>query len=327
MKSLGNAAMPGIWSSGHGSQFYPLFEKDSVYFGKIKMQKELVLINLYPGFAAVKGDYWMYNTTNKPITITVGYPINGQYPQEIVDNVVFEDLYELQVFINGQHVATQKYPDTSNNIDETPKQVSEKIHNRGWYFWTTTFAPQTITKLTVYFLTDNSQARMRKGYNTKDGSAFTYILETGRAWGGSIDSGNVLIQLNNGLTLDNIKGILPDSTLNGDATHIEYSFTNLEPMPENNILFWYEGEKDSSFDMNNILKRSGEYYKELDVFPLNAFAGNSFMLLHKNDFKVPDTTSWIVGGVLIGIIVAVVVVVAAVIFLLYKLFSQKRSAT
>ena len=325
VKSFGNAAMPGIWSSGHGSQFYPLFEKDSVYFGKIKMQKELVQINLYPGFAAVKGEYWMYNTTDKPITITVGYPINGQYPQDIVDNVVFEDLYEIKVFVNGQMVATQKYPDTSGNIDATPASINEKIRNRGWYFWTTTFAPQTITKLTVYFLTDNSQARMRKGYNIKDGNAFAYILETGRAWGGSIDSGKVLIQLNDGLTLNNIKGILPDSTLTGDDTHIEYSFTSLEPMPENNILLWYEDEKDTSFDMNNIIQKSGDYYKSLDAFSLNAFDSRGFNLLHKNDFKIPDTASWIFGGIVIGVILFGALLIGVTIFVLYKLFWGKKN--
>ena len=235
-----NAAQPGLWNTGNGSQFYPLFAEDSIHFGKIKMKKELVLINLYKGYAVVKGEYWMHNTTNQDISMTVGYPVNGDLPNDIVDNIMFDRLYELKVLVNDEHINFSSTLDSNYQKSKTPLQQSA-FRNNDWYYWKTTFKAGSITKITVYFITDNSRAKLRKGYSSEKGNAFSYILETGKAWAGNIDSGKVLIQLNDGLTLKNIRGVLPDKTLKGNHTQLSFSFINLEPTPANNILIWYDG--------------------------------------------------------------------------------------
>jgi hypothetical protein len=127
---LGNAAMPGMWSTGHGGRFIPLFKEDSVHLGKIQMQRELVLINLYPGFAAVKGEYWMYNTTDKPVTMRVGYPINGKYEAEMVENVMFNDLHKLRALINDQPANVIKAADRYDSV----YRVLDKMQMDNWYY-------------------------------------------------------------------------------------------------------------------------------------------------------------------------------------------------
>jgi hypothetical protein len=283
------------------------------------MQKELVVINLYKGYAVVKGEYWMYNTTNKDITMTTGYPVNGQYPQDVVKNVVFDRLYNLKVLIDEKEVGYKTTLDSNNRRSGSTKDFEgTSFQNSDWYFWKTTFKAGNITKLTVYFITDNSAAKLREGYSAEHGNAFAYILETGKAWAGSIDSGKVLINLKDGLTLKDIKGIYPDSTLKGDNIHLSFSFTNLEPQPSNNILLWYKGIAYGDFKLDNVLANTKNLYADIDAFPLAAFNG-SFTILSVQNFKIHDSSSWIFGGIFAGIALVVLLVIGLIIYVIVKL--------
>lgn len=302
-----NVAQPGMYSAGYAGRFSSLFEKDSVHFGKIVMQRERVMINIYPGFAAVKGEYWMHNPTNETVSMTVGYPLNGgEYEEENIGIVHYEQLSNLKVLMNDRPVSTQFTGDTS----------LANVNNLDWYYWQATFAPNSVTKITVYFLTDNSKAGLREGYNSDDGNAFAYILESGRAWGGDINSGEVFIKLNGGLTLDNINGIIPDSTLKGDKTHLQFSFKDLEPIYVNNILFWYD-KKERFFDFKSIASKAENYFKELDNFPVNEFNNAAFKTIYKNDFGVSTASAWLFIG---GLVLVGLLSLAAFGVVIYKLF-------
>lgn len=312
--SFANVAQPGMWNTGYGTRFTPLFEEDTIHFGKVQMQKELVLINLYPGFAAVKGEYWMYNTADKPITMTVGYPVNGSYEEEKIGDVMYEDLYNLKVIVNDKIVPT------SNNADS----LTAEFNYEKWYYWETTFQPKTVTKVTVYFLTDNSKAHLRNGYNREQGNAFTYVLESGRAWGAAIGNGQILLNLNGGLTLKNIKGILPEKTLKGDNTHLQFTFNNLEPYPQNNILIWYEGQNTTDVYFDKTLQKAETYFRELDHFPVAAFNKSSFKVIEKDNFKVKDTASKVFWGIMIFIGLLFLALIAGFIYLIYRIIRHYR---
>ncbi len=321
IQSFGNAAMPGMWQTGHGGRFIPLFKEDSIHFGKIQMQKELVVVNLYPGFAVVKGEYWMYNTTDEPITMRAGYPINGQYNQELVDNVMFDDIYSLKVLINDQQTNYRKpmegYDSAYRVIEKNDMQM------RNWYYWSCTFAPRQLTKITVYFLTNNSNTGLRSGYSVDKGNGFAYILETGKAWAGKIEQGQVLFHLKNGLTLKDIKGVYPNG-LTGDDTHLKFSFTNLEPDSSNNILLWYKS-KTENFDFNAINKNAEQYYKEIDAFPVAEFNSTQFKAIDKSDFKVHDNTlTWVIVGIIAVVITGIVIVILLLRWLYKLIFKKKR---
>jgi hypothetical protein len=300
-----------MWGTGYGSRFTPLFDEDSVHFGKIAMQKETVLINIYPGFAAIKGEYWMQNTTSTPITMTVGYPVKGVFEEDKIGNIHFEDLSNLKVLVNGQPVQTSRTGDTTRNL-----------LNQEWHYWKTTFAANSITRLTVYFLTDNSNTVLREGYNTSNGNAFSYILESGRAWGGNIGNGQILIQLMDGLELDDIKGVLPDSTLMGDNTHLQFTFSNLEPYPANNILIWYDR---GSIDFKSVSSKAENYFAVLDKFPIADFNQPAFKIVSKNDFEPASTNSIIFWAAIIGGLLLILGVLVTIIYFLFKVIRKAVS--
>jgi hypothetical protein len=282
-----NPAMPGIWNAGVGGQFYPLFEKDSIYFGKIRMQKELVLVNLYPGFAVVKGEYSFLNLSNEDIRMHVGFPVNGTYASAEVDNVMFNDLYGFRAFANQRPVKAYRLSD-SGEVQSVRLIGDSSSFNEvtNWYVWEQDFPRGQPVTLTVYFITQNNLARFKRNFQSRDGNAFGYVLESGRAWAGNIGIGQILVKLNEGLSMNNVQGILPGKGIIGDLTHIQYSFNNLEPEPEHNLLVWYQGAPpDFKFD-KRVLPAADTLFKMMDAFPLNEFNSESFTVLERNNFSL-----------------------------------------
>jgi hypothetical protein len=319
LSGFGNAAMPGLWSTGHGGRFIPLFKEDSLHFGKVRMQRELVMINLYPGFAAVKGEYWMVNDTDEPVDMRVGYPVNGRYDQQEVNNVMFQDLYKLTVLVNDQQVNVTQ---PSQGYDSVYR-VIDKMQMENWYYWRCTFAPKSTTKITVYFLTNNNESTLRQGYARENGNAFAYILETGRAWGGVIEKGEVLIKLNEGLELDDMRGVYPTNTLFGDDKHLQFAFTNLEPDSGDNILLWYDRVKEG-FDFKQVENDATKYFAALDAFPVKEFDASGFKKINKDDFEPHDSGVTVFWVLLVAVVVFGLAVLGVVIYFIYRLVKRSR---
>jgi hypothetical protein len=158
-----------------------------------------------------------------------------------------------------------------------------------WYAWEQDFPQGQYTTLTIYFITQNNLAKFKRGALSRDGNAFGYVLESGKAWGGRIGVGQVLIKLNEGLSLNNVMGILPKQKILGDLTHIQYSFNNLEPSPADNLLVWYEGAPpDFKFD-KRVLPAADTLFKMMDAFPVTEFNNSGFTALERNNFSLAES--------------------------------------
>jgi hypothetical protein len=279
--------LPGIWNAGVAGQFYPVSPPDSIYFGKIRIQNQLILVNLYAGFAVIKGEYSFINTTDQPIDIQIGYPVRGHYPQRIVENVFYNELYNFRAKANGIPVKPYRLSDSGKVI---PVNISgnESSSNlvTDWYVWQQAFPGGAVTTLTVYFITQNNLSKFKKGDESRDANAMGVFLESGNAWGGKIEAGDIFIKMNDKLSLIDIKGVLPDSLLKGDLYHLQYSFKNLEPKPGNNLLIWYDGAApDYKFD-KKVLPSTDTLYKMMDAFPLSEFNDTGFKLISRKNFSV-----------------------------------------
>jgi hypothetical protein len=324
---LGNAAMPGVWQTGFGGRFLPLIAADSSNYGKIQMQSEQVLIDLYNGFSVVKGTYYMYNAQDTAVEMFTGYPQHGDYSQDMVRNIIIGDApYNLKVLINGVEVASAAYNDSAisaNSLSTTTVPVIHASRNyQTWFLWKMKFAPKKITIITVYFLTNNSKAKLSHGYSRSAGHAFGYVLESGKAWAGNIDTGNIFIRLMDGITLKSIAGILPDSTIKQANGKLVYSFINKEPSPSDNLLIWYNKEMDSIAFHQNVLLQTNIYFKAINDFPVNDFANSkTWETISLTDFEPKDSG---MGTFFIGLLIGGVLVIAAVIWLLIKLINKLR---
>lgn len=300
---LGNAAMPGFYTTGAQSSFQLLYPEDSLYLGSIQMTSERVDMLLFPGFAVVRGSYQFQNLTDSSITLHTGYPIGAYTPdmhlsgQENV-NIHLSELFELQVFVNGERQSII-----------TPDQV-----HGNWHLWQTEFTADELTEIVVYFIVDTNASRALKGYDSERSNGFVYLLESGKQWAGKIERGNMLVHLQEGVTPSNIIGIYPTDGWFYSAPHsvLHFPFLNLEPGPENNLVLRY-GQLLEDFNLEAAaLSRSNALYQLADQrsqIPLSDLNAVTFVA-PRSIFDVEVFPSvrhyiWltIIGAIILGILV------------------------
>lgn len=325
---FGNAAMPGVWQGGATARFVPMFSSDSAALQHVSMQREQILVDLYPGYAVVKGTYWMRNTSSKPIDMLVGYPLEGKVNAPLVSNIVLGFPEAFKVLVNGV-VTPTAHNESELHLIASPEQQQAimQVDAKDWIIWRTQFAADTITTLTVYFVVDCSHARLRKGYSIQKGHAFAYVLESGRAWAGSIDTGNIWMRLRGGLKQKHIDGLLPENAWQGSDTLMAWNFSNLEPNENSNLLVWYNAGKDSIDFNNQVLGNATALYAQMDVFSMGAFdKSQSWPQVVKNDID-PGTSAiaWIIGGGLALVVLVPASIVGIVVWVLLRRKKRRQS--
>lgn len=249
-----NVAQPGLFNAGGANPFTLLFQQDTIFYKQIQMQRERVSIDLYRGYAVVKGQYWMHNPLDTAVTFTTGYPINSyQAFNSTGSNGLsfdFDSLYQMRVIVNGQ------------TIERGSRDMG---YDGNWYTWETTFAADTTTLIEVYFLMRTDNSYIREGYSKERFDGFIYILETGSIWKQPILKGEVLVQLRGGLTSADIVGAWPQDIFhrNSDGDFYYYNFEELTPTHDDNIAIITKSEGEpKAFD--EIMKHADLYFRDVD---------------------------------------------------------------
>ncbi|MCX6352707.1 MAG: hypothetical protein NTX03_12755 [Bacteroidetes bacterium] len=253
-----NAAQPGVFNAGGTKNFSPLFPEDSINSKKIQMKTEFVSVDLYKGYAVVKGVYRMFNVSGHEVKIKTGYPINdnlhagGSHGTDIH----FDSLYKIKVLVNGQPV----------KLTVSSEKSQRKYGDKGnWYVWETTYPPDSFVKIEVYFIMNTNESYTRQGYNSEKKNGFVYILESGSSWARDIDEGDIVMHLNDGLRIEDIYGISPSSIfqVNEKMGLLWYNFRDLKPTDKNNIIVTYF-KNQKEFIFPDVVKKSDELFTKID---------------------------------------------------------------
>lgn len=324
---LSNAAMPGFFNVGGSGAFVPLYQEDSIHLEKIQMQEEEINILLYKGFAAVKGEYYMRNLSQDTVSLKTGYPINGLFENEQVYAVYFRDLYQLKVLENDRLLSTNR-----PRIDSLPSETTKLANLRdsdNWYTWQGNYAADTLTKITVYFMVNTNEARLREGYSGDDHNGFTYILESGRAWAKNIEKGQIRIQLSDDLALSDLKGIAPVGQwkANEKTKQLLWEFSSKEPKSTDNVLVRYT-EASEDFDFSKHEKKAEKYYQLLDDLSKQNTNLSDFKPFEAKDFEVHD---WKSAGIMYVVMFLVVfgmplaIILLGLLTLWYFVFKKKKT--
>lgn len=269
IKIWANAAQPGIYHAGGGGGFTLFFPDDLPNFKQIQMQKESISIMLYPGFAVVHGDYYMKNDGDSVVTIKTGYPINGFFNSPSAKGkleVAFDSLYLFKSFFNDKEVIHQIFKPIKSE-----KQLMIDFINttnyEDWYFWETSFPPKSVTKISVQFIVNTNNAKIRKGYTSNKENVFVYVVETGALWKNPIEKGVFKIFLGKGLKAKNILGAAPSEGyfLDKKRKTLKLEKSNYTPTTDDNIIFKYSNKTNGDFDFNLILKNGQQFLNELEV--------------------------------------------------------------
>lgn len=312
LKLYPNAAQPGIWNAGGTATFSLLFPEDSIAFKQIQMVKERIYVQLYKGFAVVKGNYWMYNATEDTIDIRVGYPINSFMESNTPNRteVFFDSLYQLRATINGVPTDILTEADIDNSLAP---------YTNNWYVWNNSFLPYDTTLITVWFLVNTNSAHISKGYTKEKKNGFIYLLESGATWKQPIVDGEVAIQLMDGLKIEDIWGLSPptQNLASEEKTMILRRFKDLTPTLDDNIVLTY-GNRVDDFNFEQIVVNTKQYFNAIDQFSqsdLSSLVYNE--KLFQDPYRVTSGGGWIInilyfvrlyGLIFLGLIILVIAI-------------------
>ncbi|WP_111308484.1 hypothetical protein [Confluentibacter sediminis] len=261
-KALANASQPGIWNAG-GTVFTMLYPEDSLSFKKVQMQQERIYIQLYKGFAVVKGTYIFKNTSSENLQFKMGYPVNGIYSggETDLNQITLDSLSHFKIKANQRYLnlIKENHPELNHN-DGNVTPFSDN-----WMVWQMAFAPNEAQTVEVYFLVNTNDAQVRKGYNLENRNAFIYLLESGSVWHQPIEKGYFYVQLREGLTLENLQGLSGGFDFKFNEKHQLFAGNkiNFSPTPADNLVAAYY-EKIENFDFTKHTAQSEKLFNTID---------------------------------------------------------------
>ncbi|MCD8528782.1 MAG: hypothetical protein LRY27_02115 [Chitinophagales bacterium] len=292
---------------------------------KIQMQEEYIVVHLYNGYAAVKGQYIMKNTTDEAVNLHMGYPINSVYTSNNypdLQEMFFDSLSAFKVEENGKAIPLAK-------------QSGEELDymNKNWLVWESAFQPNESKTFEVYFIVNTNGAEVRHGYNVEDKNVFIYLFESGSTWKQPIEQATLHVQLMDNLSIDDVLGLRNPFILNADfSQHLLYGTTqNFEPKQGDNLIIAY-GKTIQNFNFQEVVNNKETIFNSLNQTTLaevnqEALESISF----ENPFDVKATVGgslpylitmlFIVGPfILMGIFIAII---AYYMYKRYKLTHKK----
>ena len=275
----------GLWnigSAGHIRLFRP---SDSIQSHRIRLDNQIVMVNLYPGFAVVKNEYRFSNLSDSAISIDLAYPASGHYPLKGIGKGIFDDNKGLRVVSNGKGMVTSRVTDSITG----PKDAYDPWIATASDKWTQTFAPRSTTNIVVYLIARTHLSRLLQDGEESTGNAFGYITEGSDHWQGDPGGFQMLVKLNNDLYLTDIRGLLPDSAFTANLTHLQYGFSKKQASGNGNIAIWYRGAPANFTFDKKVLPAMDTLFHMMDEFPIAEFDDPSFRPVSKSDFSVAPT--------------------------------------
>ena len=316
-----NVSQPGIYNGG-GMAFTMLFPEDSLAYKKVQMQEEKIYIQLYKGYAVVKGTYKMVNTTKEKLSFKMGYPINGIYNggESDLNQVQLDSIYKFKVKSNSKELLIDKaaFDDSDNVI---------VFNDENWLTWQMDFLPNQTNNVEVYFIVNTNLGQVTKGYNKKETNTFIYLLESGSVWKQPIAKGDFIIELKDNLKVEDIDGISNHFNFKKHPT-LNILFgnkTNFSPTPNDNLIITYFKTLES-FNFENILTNESHLFDTIDMLSIKEIPNNLLDYKTLDPLKVKASalgyfpmivTLAIIYGpfVLIGILILI---------LLYIIYKKKK---
>ncbi|ATL47800.1 hypothetical protein COR50_11835 [Chitinophaga caeni] len=316
-KVFANASQPGVWNAG-GTVYTMLYPEDSLTFKKVQMQQERIYIQLYKGYAVVKGEYIFKNTTSEKLNFKMGYPVNGIYSGGDVDlnQVQIDQLNQFKIKANAIWLS----------LVEEPNREYGKINSfsDNWKVWQMEFLPDETKNVAVYFIVNTNNGIVRKGYEKENYNAFIYLLESGSVWKNPIEKGSFYVQLMDGLQQKDVKGLSDNFGFQyNESEHIFWgNKTNFSPTPKDNLIVTYSNWIENFQYENSIVQSERLFAKVDELSSKNLQSLNYTTVPSKNPYEVESTFLGSFPGLLtlfviyapfiIGIIVVAIVIWAIV---------------
>jgi hypothetical protein len=274
----------GLWNTGRAFSITSLNDDDSIV-----LQKQLSLVQIYPGFSVVKSVYDIRNTHQD------SFYAEFQWKDTLsTAHRFFHQLNNLGS--SGMKVLIGK--------DTIKPQVVD-----GSLVFGTHLPPRQVTTITTYQLTPNNQGKLSGDETVKEMNAFVFSFDIWKVQG----IRQVFINLMGGITLTNLKGVYP-KTVTGNMQQLKWMPDSLNET----LVVWYEGQAPDYKFEKKVLPKQDLLFEDINHFDIAFFDAPGFKPVDKTDFTT--NTSSTLGSVLYFILFSIpwIILAGFIVFLLKK---------
>jgi len=241
----------GLWNAGGSVAPLPALYADSLQFRAL-----LARVQLYPGYAVVRTDLDILNTSEDTLFSRMQFTDSASHPHPLLRKVSGLPPLARMVLQGKDTLAT-----------DAPLR----------------FIPG-LNRVSVLEITPNNQAILSREGRVKEANAFLYTLPASGS-----GQRRVLVELRGGLSLTRILGVEPGTA---EGTRSRLSFTLGEPalgepaLQERSMVIWYEGAAPDLNLSKKIIPLKDQWFREMDGFDLSEFGSPEFRRIDKDDFSV-----------------------------------------
>lgn len=267
----------GLWNAGRAFGLQCLNSA-------VQVQRPLMLVDVYPGFAAVKSTYELVNTG----------------PDSVMASFLWLDTATTS---HRSFKRISNLPSAAMKVMAGKDSILLHTDPRGLHF--RHLLPPGATRITTYQLAQTNQAKLVADEAVKEANAF--VLSSG------VGNTKVFVRLQTTLTQSNLIGVYPQ-TVEGTMQQLRWQADSSgQPM-----VIWYEGAAPDYKFEKKVLPKQDLLYQEIDGFDLALFDIPDFEPVNKTDFTT--TLKSTLGSVLYFILFSVpwLILLGFIIFLLKK---------
>lgn len=262
----------------------------------IRIRKELALVYLYEGFAAVRAEYLLENPAGHTVAVNLSVPDKSGIFHPEAGRLHADEVYRLRVLSNGNII--QPHP-VSDSIPAYPF-ASQGLSNpaSAWLrlqSWRQEILPGATVQVVMYYLTRNHLARLQHNQVFRDGNAFVYFFADGPAPDSVNGVRQILVKLQGDLGLNMIRGVSPDGSVNGNLKHLSYGFSKSKPAGGDQFLVWYEGAPPDFGFEKKVIPLSDTLFRLLDQFPVGEFEGGALAPVSRRNFETSGADNPLAG--------------------------------
>jgi hypothetical protein len=251
----------GLWNVGRAFSLVPV-EHDGIF-----LQKQLTLVQLYSGFSVVKSVYEVRNNHADSFQVTLKWTDTLTTEQRF-----FRSLNNL--------------PSSGMKLLLGRDTLRPEVSN-GVLLYKIMLAPASLSTITTYQLTSNSQAKLSGDETVKEMNGFVFSFDNWQQHGVR----QVFIKLMGGLSLNNIKGIYP-ATVTGTMDKLKWIPDSLNET----LVVWYDGQAPDYKFEKKVLPKQHLLFEDINNFDISFFDGTGFKPVDKTDFTTNTRST--VGTVL-----------------------------
>ncbi|HLO79696.1 MAG TPA: hypothetical protein VK166_01985 [Chitinophagaceae bacterium] len=273
----------GLWNAGRA------FSMTSMDNDSVILQKQLSLVQVYPGFSVVKSTYDILNLRKDSFSAKFHW----------IDTMSTEHRFFHS--LNNLSSAGMKVLMGKDTL--RPQVVG------GSLVFDAVLPPAKLSTITTYQLTPNNQGKLSGDETVKELNAFIFSFDRWNKQGPR----QVFIKLMGGLTLTNIKGIYP-KTVTGTMQQLKWMPDSLNKT----MVVWYEGQAPDYKFEKKVLPQQHLLYEDINSFDVAFFDGPGFKAIEKTDFTTNSRS--LLGSVIYFILFSIpwIILIGFIVFLLRK---------